>query len=222
MTDQTVSARTTIAAPPHVVFAIVADPHQHPRIDGSGSVRAVVDGPDRLEKGAKFHVSMKLFGLPYKITNHVVEFEPDRRIAWRHFGGHRWRYELEPDRRRRHRGRRDVRLLALLARVGRRSSRCSASRSGTGAASRAPCSGSRPPPRPTPSGGPEATMSAVRVERSGPVTTVVLSRPDEAQRRRRPDRAGAGRRVPRLRRGRLGARSRCCTATAARSAPAPT
>lgn len=96
MSDQTVSARTTIAAPADVVFAIVADPHQHPRIDGSGSVRAVVDGPDRLEKGATFHVSMKLFGLPYKITNHVVEFEPDRRIAWRHFGGHRWRYELTP------------------------------------------------------------------------------------------------------------------------------
>jgi uncharacterized protein YndB with AHSA1/START domain len=96
MSPQTVSARTTIAAPPAVVFAIVADPHQHPRIDGSGSVRAVVDGPARLDKGAEFHVSMKLFGLPYKITNHVVEFEEDRRIAWRHFGGHRWRYELSP------------------------------------------------------------------------------------------------------------------------------
>ena len=96
MSDQRVSARTTIAAPPEVVFSIVADPHQHARIDGSGSVQALVDGPDRLEKGSKFHVSMKLFGLPYKITNHVVELEPDRRIAWRHFGGHRWRYELAP------------------------------------------------------------------------------------------------------------------------------
>jgi uncharacterized protein YndB with AHSA1/START domain len=96
MSPQTVSARTTIAAPPAVVFGIVADPHQHPRIDGSGSVQSVIDGPDRLEKGAEFHVSMKLFGLPYKITNHVVEYEADRRIAWRHFGGHRWRYELSP------------------------------------------------------------------------------------------------------------------------------
>lgn len=96
MSPQTVSSRTTIAAPPAVVFGIVADPHQHPRIDGSGSVQSVIDGPDRLEKGAEFHVSMKLFGLPYKITNHVVEFEADRRIAWRHFGGHRWRYELTP------------------------------------------------------------------------------------------------------------------------------
>jgi hypothetical protein len=33
--------------------------------------------------------------VPYRITNRVVELEPDRRIAWRHFGGHRWRYELE-------------------------------------------------------------------------------------------------------------------------------
>lgn len=96
MTSQTVSAGTTIAAPPGVVFAILADPRQHARIDGSGSVRGVINGPDRLEKGDRFGVDMKLFGLPYKITNIVVEHEPDRRIAWRHFGGHRWRYELEP------------------------------------------------------------------------------------------------------------------------------
>ena len=96
MTSQTVSASTTIAAPPSVVFAILADPRQHARIDGSGSVRGVINGPDRLTKGDRFGVDMKLFGLPYKITNIVVEHEPDRRIAWRHFGGHRWRYELEP------------------------------------------------------------------------------------------------------------------------------
>jgi uncharacterized protein YndB with AHSA1/START domain len=96
MTDRLVSETTTIAAPPDVVFAIVADPRQHPRIDGSGSVRAIITGPDRLEKGATFGASMKLFGVPYTIRNRVVEFEPDRRIAWRHFGAHRWRYELEP------------------------------------------------------------------------------------------------------------------------------
>jgi hypothetical protein len=35
-------------------------------------------------------------GLPYRIKNTVVEFEEGRRIAWRHFGRHIWRYELEP------------------------------------------------------------------------------------------------------------------------------
>ena len=91
-----VSDRTTVAASPSTVFAIVADPRQHPRIDGSGSVRGVVTGPERLSQGARFGVSMRLFGVPYRIGNTVVEFEPDRRIAWRHFGAHRWRYELEP------------------------------------------------------------------------------------------------------------------------------
>ena len=33
---------------------------------------------------------------PYVIKNIVVEFEEDRRIAWRHFGRHVWRYELAP------------------------------------------------------------------------------------------------------------------------------
>ncbi|MGI8901255.1 MAG: SRPBCC family protein, partial [Nocardioides sp.] len=87
---------TTIGATPAVVFGIVANPHQHPRIDGSGSVQSLVEGPDLLQNGTEFHVSMKLSDLPYTITNRVVELEPDRRIAWRHFGGHRWRCELEP------------------------------------------------------------------------------------------------------------------------------
>jgi len=94
--DRIVSESTTIAAAPEVVFAIVADPRQHPRIDGSGSVRSVITGPGRLAQGATFGVSMRLFGVPYMIRNRVVEFEQDRRIAWRHFGAHRWRYELEP------------------------------------------------------------------------------------------------------------------------------
>jgi hypothetical protein len=92
-----VREQITIAAPPGVVFAIVADPRSHARIDGSGSVQQVIDGPDRLSRGAVFGVSMRLFGVPYSIRNRVVEFEQDRLIAWRHFGAHRWRYELEPD-----------------------------------------------------------------------------------------------------------------------------
>ncbi len=96
MSDKLISATTTIDAPPEVVFAIVSNPHQHPRIDGSGSVQSLIEGPDHVTKGDTFGVSMKLFGMPYKITNKVVEYEPARLIAWRHFGGHRWRYELEP------------------------------------------------------------------------------------------------------------------------------
>jgi hypothetical protein len=100
MTDpahpKVISESVDVAAPPEVVFAILSDPRQHARIDGSGSVRELVKGPERLSKGATFGMDMKLFGLPYKIRNTCVEFEEGRRVAWRHFGGHRWRYVLEP------------------------------------------------------------------------------------------------------------------------------
>lgn len=89
------SATTTIAAPPAVVFAILADPRQHARIDGSGTVRGAVTGPERLELGSEFAMGMRK-GAGYTMTNRVVEHEPDRLIAWRHVGAHRWRYELVP------------------------------------------------------------------------------------------------------------------------------
>lgn len=93
--DRRVTASTVVAAPPHEVFALLADPHRHHEFDGSGSVRAAVSGPRRLALGDRFGMHMKIT-LPYRITNEVVEFEADRRIAWCHFAKARWRYELEP------------------------------------------------------------------------------------------------------------------------------
>lgn len=79
----------------HDVFALVADPHRHPELDGSGTVRdTTVTGPDRLTKGAKFSVGMKQYGVPYKITSTVTAFEDDRLVEWQHPLGHRWRWEL--------------------------------------------------------------------------------------------------------------------------------
>lgn len=95
MTDRQVSRNVEVAAAPEVVFAILADPRQHPHIDGSGTVRATVRGPERLALGSRFGMRMRA-GLPYRVSNRVVEYEEDRRIAWRHFAPHVWRYELEP------------------------------------------------------------------------------------------------------------------------------
>ena len=69
---------------------------EHPRIiSHSVEVQELLKGPERLSQGATFGMDMKPFGMPYKIRNTVVEFDEGRRIAWRHFGGHRWRYVLE-------------------------------------------------------------------------------------------------------------------------------
>jgi uncharacterized protein YndB with AHSA1/START domain len=93
---KSVSVERVIAAPPEKIFDVLADPSQHPVIDGSGTVMHTRGKePTRLELGTKFGMSMRM-GIPYAITNTVVEFDENRLIAWRHFGGHRWRYELEP------------------------------------------------------------------------------------------------------------------------------
>jgi uncharacterized protein YndB with AHSA1/START domain len=92
-----VSMSKVIAAPPDKIFAILTDPSKHPLIDGSGSVRHVRPGTTtRLGPGSRFSMDMRM-GLPYRVTNTVVEFDEGRLIAWRHMGGHRWRWQLEPD-----------------------------------------------------------------------------------------------------------------------------
>lgn len=90
------SARIRIDAPPERVFALLADPRQHARFDGSGTVRGDVRGPDRLALGSRFGMAMRI-KVPYRVRNTVVEFEEGRRIAWCHLAKYRWRYELVPD-----------------------------------------------------------------------------------------------------------------------------
>src|SRR3984957_18665377 len=90
-----ISRRVTVHAPPAEVFALVADPHRHPEIDGSGTVRhAPVTGPDQLSTGATFTVAMKADGGPYQITSTDTAFEQDRLVEWQHPMGHRWRWEF--------------------------------------------------------------------------------------------------------------------------------
>ena len=96
MSQRQVSVERTIAATPAAIFDVLTDPARHAEIDGSGMVQRLRGESDRLELGSKFGMDMKLGLIPYRMTNTVVEFEPNRLIAWRHFFHHRWRYELEP------------------------------------------------------------------------------------------------------------------------------
>lgn len=90
-----VSESRFITASPQEIFNLLADPAKHQLIDGSGSIQnANSSAPARLSLGATFGMDMKV-GVKYKITNEVVEFDEPHCIAWRHFGGHIWRYKLE-------------------------------------------------------------------------------------------------------------------------------
>jgi uncharacterized protein YndB with AHSA1/START domain len=95
-TGYLISRERLIDAPPAAIFEVLATPALHSVIDGSGTVRGEQpDGPARLSLGARFGMEMAI-GARYRILNRVVEFEEGRRIAWRHFSAHVWRYTLEP------------------------------------------------------------------------------------------------------------------------------
>ena len=100
-----VSVERVIPALAERIFPLVADPARHREIDGSGTVREAKNVPSEpLQLGSTFGMHMKA-GIPYSMVNTVIEFEPNRRIAWQTrpqgflaklFGGRIWRYELEP------------------------------------------------------------------------------------------------------------------------------
>lgn len=105
MDGNTVSSERVLRAAPEAVFAVLADASRHIEFDGSGQLRGVKPGvPERLTLGSTFGMSMHM-GAGYSMTNTVIEFEENRRIAWqatlagflgRFLGGRIWRYELEP------------------------------------------------------------------------------------------------------------------------------
>lgn len=97
MSERCVSRSIVVPAPPEEIFALLTDPNRHAEIDGSGTVRGRLRASEvPLRLGSRFGMAMRFGPLPYAITNWVVEYEENRRIAWRHWGGHRWRYQLEP------------------------------------------------------------------------------------------------------------------------------
>lgn len=93
--ERYLSVRRRIAAPPQVLFDVVADPSMHHVIDGSGSVKGTRSGSRKLQRGERFTTTMRI-GVPYVISNRVVELVEPQVIAWSHAGGWRWRYEFEP------------------------------------------------------------------------------------------------------------------------------
>ena len=109
----TVSRR--IGSPASVIFRVLADPAGHRDLDGSGMLQGVVSGSRISGVGDVFVMKMYFTELgEYEMNNHVVEYEPDRRIGWEPEAGRghpdaapeaerqarwgqRWSFELTPD-----------------------------------------------------------------------------------------------------------------------------
>jgi hypothetical protein len=66
-----------------VIFLILADPGRHRELDGSGMLRGMVSGTTICGVGHVFVMKMyfdELVG--HQMINHVVKYQPDRRIGW--------------------------------------------------------------------------------------------------------------------------------------------
>ena len=108
MSDEVMTATTTVAAPIETVFGVLADPALHQDIDGTGWVREAVDPARLTASGEIFRVAMYHENHPdghYEMANRVEAFSPPQVISWRPgqvdrqsgelgFGGWSWRYDL--------------------------------------------------------------------------------------------------------------------------------
>src|SRR5699024_9905312 len=78
------------------LFNIVADPRQHPAINGSGSLQDVdITAPEGLSLGDNFTVVMKSVSRS-SVPHSATEFDEDRLIAGQPKSGHIWRYMFYP------------------------------------------------------------------------------------------------------------------------------
>ena len=90
-----VSRSVEVAAPAAELYAMAADPRRHHELDGSGTVRANIKMPPEVVVGSKFSTSMKMLGVPYRVTSTMTVLKPDEVVEWRHPAGHSWRWEFE-------------------------------------------------------------------------------------------------------------------------------
>ncbi len=107
-TTESYAVTLTIAAPPHTIFACLADPSRHCGTEPTDWVRGAVDKAPISGTGQMFAMNMFLeqAGGHYVTYNLVNVFNQDRAIGWvpgilddagNHSpGGWFWRYDLAP------------------------------------------------------------------------------------------------------------------------------
>src|ERR1700722_5634841 len=78
-----ISISRDIPAPAEQIFSVLARPAAHPDVDGSGMLRTAVEDVAISKVGDVFTMNMCNGEMgDYVIENRVVEYEPERRIAW--------------------------------------------------------------------------------------------------------------------------------------------
>ena len=88
--EHVIAYRIRVEAAAEDLYEIIADPHRHHELDGSGTVKASAIGPRELLPRDRFRVDMRKYGIPYALTMITTKAEPHRTLEWSHPAGHRW------------------------------------------------------------------------------------------------------------------------------------
>jgi hypothetical protein len=101
--ETSIVVRSVLVAEAAEIFALLADPVQHARLDGSGNILGVVSAAPLTAVGQIFTMDMIRPELGrYQTENSVTEFVPRRTIAWttttpgNPASGFWWRWDVEP------------------------------------------------------------------------------------------------------------------------------
>lgn len=90
-----VSRRVIVEAPVTELFDLVANPHRHHELDGSGSVGNIESGSQRMAEGEPFTMSMRMFGMDYKTTSTPTQLRENQIVEWQVRGAQKWRWEFK-------------------------------------------------------------------------------------------------------------------------------
>lgn len=103
MTIGPIRVQRVINAPADDLWALFANPHRHPDLDGNGVARlesGSTYGPQRLQAGDTFGVHMRKGAFTYYMNLLCLQSRPGQEVAWKSLAPAFWRWRfkaLDPD-----------------------------------------------------------------------------------------------------------------------------
>lgn len=93
-----IRVQRVIDAPADDIWALFANPHRHPDLDGDGMARlepGSVYGPQRLQAGDTFGVHMRMGPIPYYMNLLCLQSRPGEEVAWKTLTPAFWRWRFK-------------------------------------------------------------------------------------------------------------------------------
>ncbi|WP_336249227.1 hypothetical protein [Stomatohabitans albus] len=99
LTVKPIRVQRVIHASADDLWALFANPHRHPDLDGHGLadlIPGTTYGPQRLQAGDTFSVHMRYGPFTYVMNLFCVQSRPGKEVAWKSLAPALWRWSFKP------------------------------------------------------------------------------------------------------------------------------